>query len=273
MISIYLQGGLGNQLFQIFTVIAYFLEYKKPFRLPSLKQDLTSPYGEIYKRPLYFDSFLKNLKTFLTNKFNHQNIYKEPGFPYTKIPFYKENVLLYGYFQSYKYFDNYKTDILKLINFNYYKKKLNNNYNNTISLHFRIGDYIHNTSAHPILSIEYYKKALHYILLNSNQDKFNVIYYFEKKDIDKVNTNINVLKEAFPNLNFKECPEKLQDWEEMISMSCCTHNIIANSSFSWWSAYLNENKDKIICYPNIWFGKDLQNKTKDLFLEDWAKID
>ena len=59
MIYVYLQGGLGNQLFQIFTTIAYSMKYNVAFKLPTVKNDLTSPYGEIYKRPLYFD----NLRT------------------------------------------------------------------------------------------------------------------------------------------------------------------------------------------------------------------
>jgi hypothetical protein len=56
-------------------------------------------------------------------------------------------------------------------------------------------------------------------------------------------------------------------------MSSCKHNIIANSTFSWWGAYLNENNDKIVCYPSLWFGNELQNKdTCDLFLDNWKKI-
>ena len=55
-------------------------------------------------------------------------------------------------------------------------------------------------------------------------------------------------------------------------MSCCTHNIIANSTFSWWSGYLNENKEKIICYPNTWFGPELTKDTRDLFPNEWVKI-
>tara|TARA_B100001250_G_scaffold366177_1_gene347407 strand:- start:23 stop:850 length:828 start_codon:yes stop_codon:yes gene_type:complete len=273
MISIYLQGGLGNQLFQIFTAIAYSLKYKIPFKLPSNKNDLNSPYGEIYKRPLYFDKFLKNLKPFLTSKFQHQVLYRERGHFYTELPYCKENILLFGYFQSYKYFDSYKNDILKLIGFENYRK--NNSHslnNNTISIHFRIGDYVHATNAHPILKNEYYKNALNYILSKNENKNFTVVYYCENRDIEKVNINIKILKRAFPLLTFVKSKDNMTDWEEMISMSCCTHNIIANSTFSWWSGYLNENKEKIICYPNTWFGPALTKDTRDLFPNEWVKI-
>ena len=59
----------------------------------------------------------------------------------------------------------------------------------------------------------------------------------------------------------------------MVLMSCCEHNIIANSSFSWWGAYFNDNPEKIVCYPSVWFGPKLQNKkTEDMFPKDWKKI-
>ena len=271
MISIYLQGGLGNQLFQIFTTIAYSLKHKIVFKLPSNKNDLTSPYGEIYKRPLYFDNFFKKLQPFLTSNFQHQVLHREKAHFYTELPYCKKDILLFGYFQSYKYFDSYKKDILRLTGVDKLLHKETNN--NTISIHFRIGDYVHNTSAHPILSIDYYVKSLQHIIEKTNKDNWNVIYYFEKKDLVQVTTNIRVLKDGFPNLNFKECPQNLSDWEEMLSMSSCKHNIIANSTFSWWGAYLNENNDKIVCYPSLWFGNELQNKdTGDLFLDNWVKI-
>lgn len=275
MIYVYLQGGLGNQLFQIFTTIAYSLKHKIPFKLPSKKNDLTSPYGSIYKRPLYFENFLSKLKPFLCSNFEHKVLYRERDHSYTKIPVYKDNILLYGYFQSYKYFDEYKNSILKFIDIKTSKTiiKKNQNWNNTISIHFRIGDYIHKTSAHPILSMEYYIKSLRHIIEKTNKDDWRVIYFFEKKDIEQVSSNIAILKEKFPSLIFQKPFENLQDWEEMLSMSCCTHNIIANSTFSWWGAYLNENNDKIVCYPSVWFGQMLSNHcTKDLFLNDWKKI-
>ena len=66
----------------------------------------------------------------------------------------------------------------------------------------------------------------------------------------------------------------IPDWQQMLLMSICNDNIIANSTFSWWGSYFNENPDKIVCYPGVWFGPKLtQNNTVDLFPEDWKKIE
>jgi hypothetical protein len=147
----------------------------------------------------------------------------------------------------------------------------------TISLHFRIGDYKLIPNMFPVLPYEYYEKS---ILLLSEQMKNNssvcfikVLYFFEDKDLEDVNFIINKLKVKFSNLEFIKVDFLLDDWEELLLMSCCKYNIIANSSFSWWAAYLNENKDKIICYPEKWFGiNKSSNDTKDLFLREWNNI-
>jgi hypothetical protein len=65
---------------------------------------------------------------------------------------------------------------------------------------------------------------------------------------------------------------KLSDWEQLLLMSLCEHNIIANSTFSWWSGYFNTNQNKIICYPSQWFGPNIVHCTSDLFPKNWFKI-
>ena len=76
----------------------------------------------------------------------------------------------------------------------------------------------------------------------------------------------------FPSLKFNRANPILEDWEQMLFMSLCSHNVIANSTFSWWGAYLNNNLEKLVCYPEEWFGPKAENDTSDLFPNDWNKI-
>ena len=100
---------------------------------------------------------MKSLTPFLTNKFNHQ-VFGEKKDTFILKYHFVEDMLIFGYFQSYKYFDQYKNNILRLIKFDDFKKNCGKTHN--ISIHFRIGDYKHNTKAHPILPIQYYIKSL-----------------------------------------------------------------------------------------------------------------
>jgi hypothetical protein len=155
-------------------------------------------------------------------------------------------------------------------------KKLNYNLtflNNVISLHFRLGDYKKLQLLHPIMKKEYYSRCLDFILKKYNKDeKFNVMYFCEDDDLNEVQITISYLSEKFPQLTFIRGENTLQDWEQMLLMSCCHHNIIANSSFSWWSAYFNSWADKIVCYPSVWFGDIANINTKDLCPLNWTKI-
>jgi len=289
MITCYLMGGLGNQLFQIFCTIAYSIKTKNPFWFSNKKQ--LGEFGQgITVRYTYWETFLKSLKPFIKDKdcTNNMHIIRETGFEYTSLEeIYNKDteILLFGYFQSSLYFEENKTQIFKLIKLEQskqlvrelYTKKNTIDLSKTISLHFRIGDYKLYPDAHPILDINYYKIALHYILDNQkdNNSCNNILYFFEQKDIEEVSEKIDILKQIFININFIPIDNSivLEDWQEMLLMSLCKHNIIANSSFSWWGAYLNDTIQKIVCYPEVWFGTNLKNNClKDLFPKDWIKI-
>jgi hypothetical protein len=121
---------------------------------------------------------------------------------------------------------------------------------------------------------EYYFRCLNYIktIYNNQNNKLTVMYFCEDVDINDVNEVILYLSERFPQLSFIRGDNNLEDWEQMLLMSCCHHNIIANSSFSWWSAYFNSWEDKIVCYPSIWFGPSAPHDTRDLCPPEWKKI-
>ena len=288
MISCQLLGGLGNQLFQIFTTIAYATKMRKPFAFLNRHQLNNGVNGSTI-RYSYWDTFLSFLKPFLKNVDEMPSMLciKEPGFTYSDIP---ENfnlnygTLLVGYFQSPLYFDMYKDTILKLIRFNLkqtiVKSKYIIDYENTISMHFRLGDYKKLPGFYPILPVEYYKNALLHIVeeLPSNKmpsnNKLQVVYFCEEEEADIIDVLkiIEQLQQLFPTIVFERASNEIQDWEQMIVMSLCQYNIIANSTFSWWGAYLNTNVCKIVCYPDIWFGPKIHHDTTTLFPEDWTAI-
>ena len=83
---------------------------------------------------------------------------------------------------------------------------------------------------------------------------------------------IILLKAEFPGITFLRADPLLEDWEQMILMSLCRHNIIANSTFSWWGAYLNTSRQKMVIYPGTWFGPKIKHGLQDLFPGDWIKI-
>jgi hypothetical protein len=278
MIYIELMGGLGNQLFQIFCGISYSLDNKIPFKILKNKNDKVSPLDNISLRPTYFDNFLSNISKFTCDNVNLP-LLKESGlFVYKKIPLIEKDFKLHGYFQNINYFNNNYDNICKFINIDYFKNNIKLKYNNyfqnklPISLHFRIGDYVKNTSFHPILNINYYIESIKYLYSNLNNidENYYLLIFGEEINNKEINENIEKLKLEFPNLEIVICEYNIEDWKQMILMSLCSHNIIANSSFSWWSAYFNNNSEKFVCYPSIWNGS--VNNINGLFPEKWNKF-
>jgi len=278
-------GGLGNQLFQIFTVISYAIKYKHMFKFIGA-EELGG--DGCTKRKTYWKTFLFKLSGFLMDHYPHFDIvWNEQGFPFKELPqdilsYNNLTIIVRGYFQSYKYFQENYDIICRMLNI--HEKRLDileevvDNYHTaqflekSISMHFRLGDYKNIPDYHPILNFEYYKNALHYIV-NKIDYAPNVLYFCEDDDVESVNETIQLLKNEFPTIEFERGTNALDDWQQMLLMSCCNHNIIANSSFSWWGAYLNVNPTKIVCYPSVWFGPKMSDVVvSDLFPEEWVKI-
>jgi hypothetical protein len=282
MIAGYLIGGLGNQLFIIFTVISYAIKYNISYTFPCFPRSCD--------RPFYFDTFLSDLKHSLVKITPEQLTFRKYQetelFVYSTIPRYSKDFCIHGYFQNVNYFDENKEKILNIIGFHkqveIVKEKYNKYQGYDCSLHFRIGDAKVNTGF-IILDIEYYIDAL-----KSLNGIRSVLYFYEEEDILEVEKKIRILWAEFPEITFTAIDTSIPDYQQMILMSLCKNNIIANSTFSWWGAYLNTNQNtnqntnkntnqnNKVCYPSKYFQTHnitCEKNVKQLFLPSWKCIE
>jgi hypothetical protein len=273
-------GGLGNQLFQIFTTIVYSMKSKNKFQFLDL-ESLGS--GSSTIRPTYWNTFFSNLRPFLIKELPQPiHIIKEKDFTFNELnvnEMSNRDVLIYGYFQSYKYFEQYYDLIYRMLGIEKKKNLLlenigiqKENLKNCISMHFRIGDYKKIQNYHPLATQNYYQGALNLIQEKNPYIPYTIYYFCEDQDIDDVIPIIRELSLFYSLYRFEKGTKELSDWEQLLFMSCCNHNIIANSSFSWWAAYFNSWEDKIVCYPSVWFGQSAGHNTSDLCPQSWNKI-
>lgn len=175
------------------------------------------------------------------------------------------------YFQTEKYFKNYEDIIRKDFEFKEPPKNIKNieiiekiKNSNSVAIHFRRWDYaLSKNSFIWIQNNDYYKKAVNYI-----ENKIdNPVFFFFSDDINWVKDNFKVNHEC----HYIDWNTGNDCHEDMRLMSLCKHNIIANSSFSWWWAWLNKNINKIVIAPEKWFQTDKINYS-DVIPESWIKI-
>ena len=280
MITCRLMGGLGNQLFQIFVTIAHSIHNKIPFTFIYSNRDTTRT------RPTYWYTLLQSINCFtrpeIDSTSESMEIVREEGFHYTPLPSHpfqdpNSDICLIGYFQSYLYFEDCYSSISQLLRLSDQKKSVRKNiqleFDEMISMHFRIGDYKKMQDFHPVLPYIYYFNSLSEIIRKTGRCEHKVLYFCEKVDYPEVKLTIDQLKEVFPKITFIRADESIEDWTQLIMMSCCKNNIIANSTFSWWGAYFNSSVDKIVCYPDTWLGPALYyHNTDDLCPPTWTKI-
>ena len=271
MIITKLIGGLGNQMFQYAAGRRAAYVNKTELKLDT--SWFKNPDGAI-KRDYLLNVF--NIEeVFATkeeiNKFNVRNQGLLTLF-YKKILKINNNTYLEGYWQSEKYFKDIKDIIRKEFilknKADVANQKMIRQIKNcdSVSIHIRRGDYVFDEKTnkyHGFCDLDYYLKA---VVLIAKKVKNPQFFVFSDDPI-WVKQNLHL---KFPYLYVDHNTGK-KDYEDMRLMSECKHNIIANSSFSWWGAWLNKNKDKIVIAPKKWFRESSIN-TKDLIPKSWIKI-
>ena len=268
-LCIVLDAGLGNQLFMLFAGISKAIDEKRDFSIFPIYNTF---------RQFYFTNLLKSLLFKVapnTNNIHKNDFYEEPYFHYKEIPNNKK--LIKGYFQSPKYFHHNKDKILEILKIDKYKNKNKLDFK-AIAVHLRFGDMSFNQGNHIILTPFYFINAIKKMKeLVLNWKDYSFVIFAEKNDNDLIDDYIEIinnnLEEPITFIKFYELYSNTKDYEELFYMNSCEHFIIANSSYSWFAAYLNDNNNKQVLYPCQWFGiNQCHNITNDLFMDNWIKI-
>ena len=239
-----MSGGLGNMMFQV--AAAYALSKDYGHRLVLNPNHV----GTLHKPPsAYKDTVFKNIEA-LGGSYEFLKI-SEESYSYKPLPTATTSILLDGYFQSYKYFEECQEQVRELFR---YEVPTKYDPKGKVSIHIRRGNYTQLAQHHHNLDIKYY---------------LNALTYFPGYEFLIFSDDIEWCKEHFQEEGFTFV-EGTTDVEDLYLMSQCEHNVIANSTFSWWGAFLNPNPDKIIIYPDKWFGPANQQYTIwDLFPSEW----
>lgn len=283
MIIIKIKGGLGNQLFQYAFGRYVSMQKKELLKIDmgnlvsnndtarkylldnfNIKAEIATD-EEIVKVKYPRRIFSKLSRFFCSKIFRIHNIGYVPNIRQTNNRYYE------GFWQSYKYLEPIKDILLKEITLikpigiKYPDLLTQVDSTNSVSIHVRRGDYINDSKTkadHLTFGLEYYMNAIK--IISNKLD--NPAFFIFSDDIDWVKENLKI---DFPTV-FVSNPG-IKDYEELIIMSRCKHDIIANSSFSFWGAWLNQNPEKIVIAPKKWNNR-YQADYKDLLPETWTKI-
>lgn len=282
MITAHLMGGLGNQLFQY--AAAYSIARQKNvkisvdtsfyqinnqhggYRLDKLKiSELTVAPKKSKKLEWKVKAINKlPILGFIDHKIIHESHFKN-------VNVIADDVLLLGYWQNSKYFSAHLQDLKNIfvpisVSSRASADALKMRESNSVSIHIRRGDYISNPNAlknHGICSIEYYKQAIGYILETVGKP----VFFIFSDDIPWVEENLSKLFSKNDCLYMKGNTQE----EDLWLMSNAKHHIIANSSFSWWGAYLASDETQIVVSPTPWFDIP-QRYTSDPSQPKWKRF-
>lgn len=295
MVIIRMTGGLGNQMFQYALYLKLVSQGKEvkfddtsEYRLDNARPIMLWAFGLDYPKASQYeidkitDGFMKLSHRIRRKLFGRKSCkYEEKGCNFDELVLEKEPAYLTGYFQSEKYFKTVETQVreafcFKEAIFNGLSEWLENKiriYQNAIdeelsvSLHIRRGDYLENNEVYGgICTQEYYSRA---IRLMKERYPEAVFYVFSNDDAWASDWCIEQEKEYRNRFVSVTGVMEEMGYLDMYLMSRCKHHIIANSSFSWWGAYLNADKQKCIVAPAKWFNNQ---DCRDIYTKDMIKI-
>lgn len=258
-------GQLGNQMFQVASLKGIARNRGYNFCIPSHDEVLVDSLGNKLRIEIFEPFVLSNINTLNLQMIDESRpTIQESGFHFDENLF--DNcpdwVNLFGYFQTEKYFKHIEDEVRQDFTFRDEIldpcKEMMNGIDNPISLHIRRGDFLKNSANHHNLDLSYYEEALTYFDSDSP-----VIIFSDDPQWCKN-------QEIFESDRFLVA-EGNSSYVDLCLMSLCKHHIIANSTFSWWGAWLADSA-KVIS-PNKWFGPNNQHlNTENLMPDSWIKI-
>ena len=264
-----LMGGMGNQMFQY--AFGVLLGRNTVYDTSWFNDVKNVPTATQREYELGFwninPKLIDKLKKKFFGLFKIKKYYEIPENIYNPDLLKIKNGIFEGYFQVAQYYDSIRGILLK----DFIPRNKPNSKNkrtldlihktNSVSIHVRRGDYIKLQQVHGLCDLDYYNKSIKHIAKNIKQPYFFVF----SDDIQWVKDNLKI---NFP-CEFIDFNHGRDSTWDMWLMANCKHNIIANSSFSWWGAWLNQNPDKIVIAPKQWFA----NGTKtDIVPQNWKRM-
>lgn len=272
------QGGLGNQMFQYalslrlkhdgYAPVRYDTEYYS-YCDPHYGFELERIFGVKCKGPgMVARRIFKSKKlTRLLVKYLYDyndTVYEMPVEGLLRPVKYYD-----GYWQNENYFKKVESLVRKSFVFNELSVAPQNREmaqrmagESSVSLHVRRGDYLSCDILCDVCGVEYFRRAIEYMRSILGEQ---VRFYLFSDDLEWVAKNLDV-----PNATYVEHNRGLDSWQDMYLMSSCKHHIIANSSFSWWGAWLNPSPEKIVVAPDKWFN---HKEYTEIIPDSWVKIE
>lgn len=277
-------GGLGNQMFQFafglalesygypvkFDISKYeYYQVHNNYELDNIF-DIDRDYATVAERKkLGYLKFNRITDYLLRSPFGKKTVFCEPSDGFTDKVFSMDNTYFKGFWQNEAYFEPVSDKIRDVFRFpspdRQELKEIIEKISSTksVSIHIRRGDYLKHPLYSGLCGLDYYQNAYRYLTEKVGKDIHLFVF---SNDTQWVTENLK-----FPNMTFVDCNQGKDSYRDMHLMSMCQHHIVANSSFSWWGAWLNPNPDKVVIAPERWVNSD-KPLYREVVPKGWIKL-